>query len=40
VPLTIEKAELLERVAAALRVSGWRVLWLNEDHPAKALLPT
>lgn len=36
--LTVEKAELLERVAAALHLSGWQLLWLNEDHPAKVKL--
>jgi putative restriction endonuclease len=36
--LTAEKAGLLDRVAAALRVSGWQVLWLNDDHPARAQL--
>lgn len=36
--LTAEKAELLERVAAALHLSGWQLLWLNEDHPGKARL--
>lgn len=34
-PLTPEKAGLLNRVAAALRLSGWQVLWLNDDHPAR-----
>jgi len=38
VALTVEKAELLERVAAALHLSGWQLLWLNEDHPAKVKL--
>lgn len=37
-PLSNEKAGLLDRVTAALRISGWQVLWLNEDHPAKARL--
>lgn len=37
-PLSNEKAGLLDRVATALRISGWQVLWLNEDHPAKARL--
>jgi len=38
VPLTAEKAALLDRLAAALRTSGWQVLWLNDDHPARAQL--
>jgi putative restriction endonuclease len=38
VPLTTEKAELLGRVAAALRFSGWQVLWLTSDHPARVRL--
>jgi putative restriction endonuclease len=38
VTLTAEKAELLDRVARALRLSGWQVLWLNDDHPARASL--
>lgn len=36
--LKAEKASLLDRVAAALRISGWLVLWLNDDHPARAQL--
>jgi putative restriction endonuclease len=38
VALKAEKAELLQRVAAALHLSGWQLLWLNQDHPAKARL--
>lgn len=34
--ITAEKAALLDRVAAALRISGWQVPWLNDDHPARA----
>lgn len=37
-PLTAEKADLLARVSEALRLSGWRTLWLNDDHPATARL--
>lgn len=36
--LKADKAALLHRVAAALRISGWQVLWLNDDHPARAQL--
>jgi len=38
VPLTAEKVGLLDRVAVALRLSGWQVLWLNADHPARVRL--
>ena len=37
-PLTAEKAGLLDRFAAAIRFSGWQVLWLNDEHPARARL--
>ncbi len=33
-----DKAELLSRVAAALSLSGWQMLWLNDDHPAHVQL--
>lgn len=36
--LTPEKEELLTRVADALNLSGWQVLWLHYDHPAKVRL--
>lgn len=36
--LKADKAGLLDRVAAALRISGWQVLWLDDDHPARAQL--
>ncbi|MEL7684454.1 HNH endonuclease [Citromicrobium bathyomarinum] len=34
--LTPGKASLLNRMASALHMSGWQVLWLNDDHPARA----
>jgi len=37
-PLSHEKEELLTRVEAALRLSGWQSLWHEYDHPAKARL--
>jgi putative restriction endonuclease len=33
-----DKEELLERVENALNLSGWKLLWLHYDHPAKARL--
>ena len=36
--LTVEKEELLARVETALRLSGWQLLWLVYDHPAKVRL--
>lgn len=36
--LTAEKEELLAKVEAALRLSGWQVLWLSYNHPAHARL--
>lgn len=36
--LTAEKEELLAKVEAALRLSGWQMLWLIYDHPARARL--
>lgn len=36
--LTPEKEALLNRVESALRLSGWQLLWLVYDHPAKARL--
>lgn len=32
------KQQLLDRVRDALRLSGWQLLWLNADHPARARL--
>ena len=36
--LTPEKADLLGRIEDGLRLSGWRIIWLNDDHPARARL--
>lgn len=33
-----DKEKLLNRVKNALRFSGWQLLWLNDDHPARARL--
>jgi putative restriction endonuclease len=30
------KRQLLNRVREALRLSGWQLLWLNDEHPARA----
>lgn len=37
-PLSADKAALLDRFTAALRLSGWQAVWLNADHPAHAQL--
>lgn len=37
-PLKRDKEELLDRVKNALRLSGWQLIWLNDDHPARARL--
>ncbi len=33
-----DKEELLWKVQEALRLSGWQLIWLHYDHPAKARL--
>jgi putative restriction endonuclease len=36
-PLSTQKAQLIERVSDAIQSAGWRVIFENDDHPARIL---